>query len=52
MTQGALARALGTSSGVVNRWVKGVQRPSLPFALALEQLLEIPASEWAAKRAA
>lgn len=45
-SQGKLARELGTSSGVVNRWIKGGQRPSLPFALRIEELLGVKASSW------
>lgn len=45
-TQGELARELGCHSGLVNKWMHAIQRPSLPFALRLEEVLAIPAASW------
>lgn len=45
-SQGTLARELSTNSSVVNRWLHGDQKPSRPFAKAIEDLVGLDQSLW------
>jgi transcriptional regulator with XRE-family HTH domain len=45
-TQGELARRLGTSSGVVCRWLTGERLPGLDLALRVESLLGVDPKHW------
>ena len=50
-TQSDLARAMGTSSGTVNRWLTGERTPDLAMALKLEEVLAVPVRLWAEEAA-
>lgn len=47
MTAYALAKQLGVALSVVSRWLSGKATPSLPAALALQELLGLPVTVWA-----
>lgn len=46
ISQGELARKLGTTSGVVCRWLHGDRRPGRALASKIEALLGIDAATW------
>jgi len=48
LTQTAIARRLGVTTGAVSQWLSGTSRPSLTRAAQIERLTGIPASEWVA----
>lgn len=48
-SQGELERRLGVADGLVSKWTRGVRRPGLDYAFAIERLLGIPAALWIAK---
>lgn len=45
-SQAELAEKLETSSGQVSQWLYGGRRPSLPWALKIEKLVEIDVATW------
>lgn len=47
LTSYALAKQLGVGLSVVSRWLHGQRTPSLPAALALQELLGLPVTVWA-----
>lgn len=48
ITQMALEAKLGASKGLTSRWLSGERVPELRFALALEDILGVPARAWLA----
>lgn len=48
ITQMALEAKLGASKGLSSRWLSGERVPELRFALALEDMLGVPARAWLA----
>lgn len=46
MSQGALMRLLGTKAGVIPRWLYGVTRPGLDWAMKVRDALGIAPEEW------
>jgi transcriptional regulator with XRE-family HTH domain len=51
-SQNELARQLGTSSGLVSRWLSGRRTPGLVWAIAIARLTGVPASAWTSDRLA
>jgi transcriptional regulator with XRE-family HTH domain len=50
-TQGKLARELGMSSNaMVNRWLHAMRRPSIRWAVRIEQVTGVPVRSWSEER--
>jgi len=45
-TQGAAARALATTSSMVNRWLLGTRKPSRYWAPIIEERYGVPMRAW------
>lgn len=43
----ALAQQLGVDSGQLGKWLYGDRRPSIEWAVRIQDILGIPAVEWA-----
>lgn len=46
-SQYALAKLVGVQDGLISKWLRGHQRPSLPFAIKLHVICGIALDAWA-----
>lgn len=46
MSQGEAGRSVGAHNGQFNRWLYGLKKPGIHFALAIERVFGVPVIAW------